>query len=220
MVIIESFWQVINHGDLGRRSCFLRSFSPQAMRSRAAQNVWQWESPRLLSPSSPTSCFVFAPFIVSTRLSSWEQSFVAGGLRVLSLPLSGLFFPPWFCSIPSLRRGCFDQCVAVVLLWRTLVVVEGPNAGDWCEERTRRRQAEQASAVPATERERASEQAAQAEQERKARIDEARNEVIQFYDEHEALLADLPRALFRSQLQNQFPATIAPEQAWQAAMPL
>ena len=80
------------------------------------------------------------------------------------------------------------------------------------EERTRR------DALAAVKLRQAAAEAAKAERERHAKTDEARADVIRYYDEHESLLGEsLPKALFRAQLQTRFPETVTPAQAWQAA---
>ena len=89
---------------------------------------------------------------------------------------------------------------------------------DAVTERSEREERERRAPIIEQERREAAEAAAQAERERQARTEDARAEVMRFYDQHEALLSEsLPPALFRTQLQNQFPAEIPPEQAWQAA---
>ncbi len=88
------------------------------------------------------------------------------------------------------------------------------------EVRERRDREQRLRDAPRLERERclAREEAERLEGERKAKFDDARAEVIRFYDEHEPLIRDsLPPALFRTQLQNQFPERMSPEQAWKAA---
>ncbi len=50
------------------------------------------------------------------------------------------------------------------------------------------------------------------------KIDDARREVIQFFEKNRRLVDDsLPSALFRSRIQTRFPVGISPEQAWEAA---
>jgi hypothetical protein len=58
----------------------------------------------------------------------------------------------------------------------------------------------------------------QTERERNQQCREARAKVVEYYDEHQALLVDtLPRALFESQLHTRFPEGITPAQAFKAA---
>ena len=86
-------------------------------------------------------------------------------------------------------------------------------------EAKRREREENARRAPILERERRrqADEAARVERERHARTDEARAEVIGFYDGHAELLAEsLPSSLFKSQLQTRLPETITPDQAWQA----
>jgi hypothetical protein len=57
-----------------------------------------------------------------------------------------------------------------------------------------------------------------AEKERMNKIDDATTLAREFYDEHSDVLKEsLPAALFKTQMHTQFPDTITPEQAWQAA---
>lgn len=57
-----------------------------------------------------------------------------------------------------------------------------------------------------------------AENERMNGIEDARNVVAKFYEEHHQLLAEpLPPALFQAQCQTRFPDGISPELAWSAA---
>lgn len=87
-------------------------------------------------------------------------------------------------------------------------------------ERARREREEQARLAPLLEEERRrqAEEAAQYRQHCDVRIDEARAEVIGFYDGHSELLAEaLPPSLFRSQIETRFPESVTPEDAWQAA---
>jgi flagellar motility protein MotE (MotC chaperone) len=62
------------------------------------------------------------------------------------------------------------------------------------------------------------EESVRSEQERLGRIDEARSEVVEFYKNHRADLAEsLPEPLFRSKLATGFPVTISPQDAWKSA---
>jgi hypothetical protein len=85
-------------------------------------------------------------------------------------------------------------------------------------ERDEQAERERRSPQAEQERQRKADEVARAERERYAKIDDARAEVLRFYDEHASLLADaLPPALLRSRLQNRFPENVTPEQAWIAA---
>lgn len=87
-------------------------------------------------------------------------------------------------------------------------------------ETERREREENARRAPILERERQrqTEETERAEREQHTRTDEARAELIGFYDGHAELLAEsLPPSLFKSQLQTRLPETITPDQAWQAA---
>ncbi len=78
----------------------------------------------------------------------------------------------------------------------------------------------QARLQPVLERERQHrlEEEAKRERERFAKTDEARAEVIRFYEEHAALLEEtFPHSLFGANLQTKFPPSIAPAEAWIAA---
>ncbi len=84
----------------------------------------------------------------------------------------------------------------------------------------KRRRAEAARLKPIQEQQRRqlAEAAARQERERHVRTDEARAEVIQFYDQHATVLADtLPPSLLKSNLQTRFPPSIMPAEAWAAA---
>lgn len=87
-------------------------------------------------------------------------------------------------------------------------------------ERQRLEQEEQERLQPLLEQQRQQDLAEEArrERERFAKTDEARAEVIRFYEEHAALLKDLyPRSLFSTNLQTKFPPSIGPADAWLAA---
>jgi hypothetical protein len=85
------------------------------------------------------------------------------------------------------------------------------------EQQERELQTQQAAAM-AHEQQRQAEEQARIERERYVKTDEARAEVIRYYDAHADILYDtLPAALFRTRLQTRFPASIQPDQAWQAA---
>lgn len=84
------------------------------------------------------------------------------------------------------------------------------------EARRRRERAEQER--QAAEREGSRELAERAERDRTAKCQDARAEVLRFYEDHAQLIHDaFPAGLFRAQLQTRFPDDITPEQAWQAA---
>lgn len=87
-------------------------------------------------------------------------------------------------------------------------------------ERQRREQLDERRRRSEMERERQhnADEAARRERERHSRTDEARAEVIRFYDLHAADLTEsLPPPLFRSKLQTSFPEEVTPQRAWQEA---
>ena len=71
------------------------------------------------------------------------------------------------------------------------------------------------------DRQRTADEVTRRERERLSHTDEARAEVIKFYDSHAAELAEsLPAPLFRSKLETSFPEDVTPERAWQEAQSL
>lgn len=87
------------------------------------------------------------------------------------------------------------------------------------EARERREQARREREAPALERARrqAEEAAEAAEREKNQKTQDARDEVVRFYDEHPEIHEALPPALFKSQMQTRFPEGIEPATAWKAA---
>lgn len=85
-------------------------------------------------------------------------------------------------------------------------------------ERREREEAARMRPIQELERRRQAEEAARRERERYAKSDEARAEVIGFYQQHADEIADtMPEPLFRTKLQTLLPVSIDPNQAWPAA---
>lgn len=85
-------------------------------------------------------------------------------------------------------------------------------------ERREREEADRMRPIQELERRRQAEEAARRERERYAKSDEARAEVIGFYQQHVDEIADtMPEPLFRTKLQTSLPQSIDPDQAWPAA---
>ena len=113
--------------------------------------------------------------------------------------------------------------------WRHRVAAQNQQRTFELKARTQQRERERSAMVeharqkPIKEQEqrRAAKAAAGVERERHSWTDEARAEVLRYYDQHKDVLAEtMPPSLLRSRLQTKFPPCISPADAWQAAQDL
>lgn len=86
------------------------------------------------------------------------------------------------------------------------------------ERRSAQERARHAAVAEEKRRQTAAEATTRAEQERHAKVAEARNPLVRLYDRHESLLGDVyPRELFEAQLRSRFSDSITTEQACKEA---
>lgn len=158
---------------------------------------------------------------------AWGPSSAGDFVMILirALFAGGVMFGTSLAILAAVHQAIGDPISAIVAKYRQWTEAGRRGAAEErsnreMAERQRRDREEAARRAPLLEqeRQRKADEAARTERERHARTDEARAEVIRFYDAHADLLVEpLPPALLRSRLQNRFPASVAPEQAWQAA---